>query len=219
MLSADHPRQADHEADGSGGRKRPPSPPHEQHRRDRQRPELQHHRRPEGDAAAHVVPAFDERDTPRRERDRHEVEPLIQERQQRHAQHQIDRSRSSTPSPPHGRGRGQIRDERDERQPDRRGLGTAPADQLHREVLREHVFDGEIAIRRAGRGGDLLDPEHVDVGDGFSGHLSDRVPEDREADRDQDEEDDRWNPHEESKARTPGRMGHDGRNRIGSRCR
>jgi hypothetical protein len=53
---------------------------------------------------------------------------------------------------------------------------------LHREVLREHVFDGEVAVRRAGRGGDLLDPEHVDVGDGFAGHLSDRVPEDREAD-------------------------------------
>ena len=206
MLSADHPRalrndttsdrplrttgkeprQADHEADGGGGRKRSPSPLHEHHRRDRQRPDLQHHRRPEGDAAAHVVvAAFDERDTPRCDRDRHEVEALIQERQEWHPQHQIDRSRWSTPSPPHGRGRGQSAT--NAMNTSRIAVASAPLPPISCIAgLREHVFDGEVSVRRAGRGGDLLDPKHVDVGDWFAGHLRDRVPEDREADRDED---------------------------------
>src|SRR5206468_9403955 len=70
------PSQTDPQADRACRGKRPPSSPQDERGCDGEGPELQHHRRAEGEPSTRVViPACDEGHPPRRERDRNQVEP------------------------------------------------------------------------------------------------------------------------------------------------
>ena len=119
---------------------------------------------------------------PRGKGHRDQIEPEIDERQEREPEQHVDGGGTSTPSPrERGRG-GEVREEGQDGDPDGgRGRPVTPDRAIGRRFQR-HRGDGEVPVGGRGRRRDPLGVKHLDVGHGTPSGTEDHECEDRDAD-------------------------------------
>ena len=179
------PPGAEHEADERADQEPAPRATEPEDRDQGDRPELGHHGEPERGAAELLPILAEQRERPRGEGDRDEIEPQVDEAEQRQPDQQVRRRDPAPPPPGHRRGRREVGDEREDRDPCDGAADRATREHPVDRRLDRHELDREVPVGDRGRGGDPEGAPDIGVHRADRGGPQDDHGEDDDADPDQ----------------------------------